>query len=240
MGAAMGQRGKGGGAKGAPRKWRVVVADDHEVVRHGVKNLVEAEEGFEVVGEAKNGREAVRLVEELKPDIVILDVAMPDLNGIEATRKIHTSCPQTRIVVFTMHEAENLVQEVFRAGAGAYVLKSDAGEHLLRALHAVIEGRHYFSSRVSELIFEGFLRTAGGGEKKDMEVGSGELARVTPREREIIQLLAEGKSNKEVAAILGISVKTAETHRAAIMRKLNLHSLSELVRYAVRNKIIEA
>ncbi|MCS7009089.1 MAG: response regulator transcription factor [Chthoniobacterales bacterium] len=233
------QKSKSASQKIPRKKFRILIADDHEIVRHGLRNLIESEENFQIIAEATNGRDAVQLANQLKPDIVVLDIAMPDLNGIEATRQIHAASPNTRIVVFTMHETENLVQEIFRAGANAYVLKSDAGSHLLKALQAVIEGRHFFSSKVSELIFEGFLRASQAPTTSTQPSISPETPRITTREREIIQLLAEGKSNKEVASILGISVKTAETHRAAIMRKLNLHSLSELVRYAIRNQIIE-
>ena len=214
----------------------VLIADDHEIVRHGVRNLIESEEGFAVVAEATSGRDAVKFCERFTPEIAILDLSMPDLNGMEATRQIRKLCPETRVLIFTMHETERLVQEVFQAGAHGYVLKSDAGKHLLHALRTVLKGEHFFSSKVTEVIFEGFLRSASGEQQR---ASQDESVRTTNREREIIQLLAEGKSNKEVATVLGISVKTAETHRAAIMRKLRLHSVSDLVRYAIRHHIIE-
>lgn len=216
---------------------RILVADDHEIVRHGVRNLLDSEEDMQVVGEASTGRDAVSLAAKHKPDVAILDLGMPDLNGMDATRQIRKQNPSVKVLIFTMHETERLVQEVFQAGAQAYVLKSDAGKHLVSAIRTIHEGQHFFSSKVTEVIFEGFLRSASG--EPSQEVAS-ESGRPTAREREIIQLIAEGKSNKEVAQVLGISVKTAETHRAAIMRKLNLASLSDLVRYAIRNNIIEA
>jgi DNA-binding NarL/FixJ family response regulator len=212
---------------------KIVIADDHEIVRQGVKNLVTNESDMAICGEATIGRDAVDLVTKLKPDVAILDISMPGLNGIEAARQILKAQPKTKILMFTMHEAEQLVHEVFNAGAHGYLLKSDAGRHLVAAIRTVASGSHYFSSKLSEVIFESFL-------KKDVpHLPADSQQKPSAREREIIQLLAEGKSNKEVATTLGISVKTAETHRAAVMRKLGLHSISELVRYAIRNHIIE-
>lgn len=218
-----------------PKTTKILIADDHEVVRHGVRDLIAAQPGWEICAEAENGRDAVRLVGELRPAVAILDLSMPGLNGMDAARQIRKLAPDTRILIFTMHETEELVREVFRSGAHGYVLKSDAGKHLVAAVHAVLEGRHFCSSKLSEWIFQGFLRAANG---EPLEAAPEEA--LTPREREIVQLLAEGQSNKEVAAQLGISVKTAETHRAVIMRKLHLHAFSDLVRYAIRNHIIEA
>lgn len=213
---------------------RIIIADDHEIVRQGVRNLVENEGDMEIVGEATVGRDAVDLVGRFNPDVAILDISMPGLNGIEAARQIVKSGAKTHILMFTMHEAEQLVHEVFSAGAKGYLLKSDAGRHLVSAIRTVAKGSHYFSSRLSEVIFESFLH------REVPHLPSESQPKPSSREREIIQLLAEGKSNKEVASTLGISVKTAETHRAAIMRKLGLHSISELVRYAIRNHIIQA
>jgi DNA-binding NarL/FixJ family response regulator len=217
-----------------PKKKKILVADDHEIVRSGVRNLLESHGGYVCCGEAASGREAVRMAEELQPDVAIVDVTMPELNGIEAARQILKLCPKTKVLVFTVHDAEQVVCEIFRTGAHGYVLKSDAGRQLLEAVECVLGGRHYFSSQISEVIFDSmrggeFPHTAGEDEEKP-----------TTREREIIQLLAEGHGNKEVADKLGISVKTVETHRAAIMRKLGLHSIGELVRYAIRNHIITA
>jgi len=215
-------------------KLRILVADDHEIVRQGVKNLIESEPDWELCGEATTGRDAVKLVETLEPDIAIIDLSMPDLNGLEATRHIRKLGKKTKVLIFSGHETERLVREVFDAGAFAYVLKSDAGKSLITAIRTISEGSHFFSSKVNEVIFEGFLK-ASAGEKNE---GSDAIL-PTAREREIIQLLAEGCSNKEVAAKLGISLKTAETHRSSIMRKLSLGSLSDLVRYAIRNGFVE-
>ncbi len=215
---------------------RILIADDHEVVRSGISGMLSRQDGWTVCGEAVNGREAVRMAGKLKPDVVIVDIAMPELNGIDATRQIRKELPESKILIFTMHDAERLVQEVFQAGADGYILKSDAGKHLIAAVTAVSEGRHFFSTKVGQLIFEGFLRSGASEGEDDSYNATG----LTARERETVQLLAEGRSNKEVATTLGISVKTAETHRAAIMRKLALATFSDLVRYAIRNKIIEA
>lgn len=217
----------------AKKEPTVLIADDHEIVRAGVRNLIESG-GYSCCGEASDGREAVRMAESLRPDVAILDVTMPELNGIEAAKQVLKLCPETKVLVFSVHDAEQVVVEIFRTGAHGYILKSDAGRQLLDAVKCVLDGKHYFSSQVSEVIFESMKNgnlphTATVGEDKP-----------TTREREIIQLLAEGSTNKEVAEKLGISVKTVETHRAAIMRKLGLHSIGELVRYAVRNHIIEA
>ncbi len=217
------------------KKVKILVADDHEIVRHGVENLINSEEDMEVSWSSTSGRDAVKLATKFNPDVVILDLGMPDLNGMDATRQIRKLCPNAKILIFTMHETERLVQEVFRAGAHAYVLKSDAGKFLLNAIRAVVAGEHFFSSRVNEVIFEGFLKSSVESPESEA-VPEG---RLTARERETVQLIAEGKSNKEVATVLGISVKTAETHRSTLMRKLNLHSVSELVRYAIRNEIIQ-
>lgn len=217
------------------KKARILIADDHEVVRHGVRNLINHEEDLSVVWEASNGREAVRIAEKNHPDVAIIDLVMADLNGMEATRQIRKASPETKLLIFTMHETERLVQEVFQAGAHAYVLKSDAGRLLVQAIRTVLQGEHFFSSKINEVIFEGFLRN----QSAKAEPTADDALRPTAREREIIQLLAEGKSSKEVATVLGISVKTVETHRAALMRKLDLHSISDLVRYAIRQHIIE-
>ncbi len=219
-------------------KLKILIADDHEIVRKGIAAMLSNEEGFEVCGQAVDGRDAVRLAEKLKPDIVLLDITMPELNGIDATRQIRRVAPEARVIIFTMHDAERLVHEVFQAGAFGYVLKSDVGTHLLAAVRKVGSGERYFSSKVSEMVFDAYLR-AGASEGGSRDAAAAEESRLSARERETVQLLAEGKSNKEVASTLGISVKTAETHRAAIMRKLGLAAFSDLVRYAIRNHIIE-
>jgi DNA-binding NarL/FixJ family response regulator len=214
---------------------RILVADDHEIVRQGLRGLVEAQPGWEVVGEAVDGREAVDQAKRLRPDVVVLDVSMPNLNGLEATRQIRKALPDTEVLVLTMHDSEPLVREVLEAGARGYVLKSDAGRELVTALETVHDHKPYLTSRVSEIVLDGFLRSGGTNEAATPP----RTVRLSPREREIAQLLAEGKSNKEVAVTLDISVKTAETHRTNLMRKLDLHSISELVRYAIRNKMVE-
>ena len=213
---------------------RILLADDHKVVRQGTRALLSAIPEWEIVGEADNGRDAVSLTAELKPDIVILDISMPELNGLDATRQIKKKSPETEVLIFTGQETEELVHDVFDSGARSYIMKTDAADHLIEALKALSEHKHFFTSRISEIVFAQYIQG-----KRALE-GTPEKSRLTDREREIVQLLAEGKSSKEIAMILGISVRTVETHRAAIMKKLGLKSFSELIRYAVRNKIIEA
>ncbi len=215
-------------------KTRILLADDHDIVRRGIKDLLEAEQKFEVCGEAATGRQAVEMADKLRPNVVLLDITMPELNGLEATRQIRKSLPNTEVLIFTMHETEQLVRDILAAGARGYVLKSDAARDLISAVEALSQHKPFFSPNVSESVLAGFLGEGG------VENGEGGAGRLSPRETEILQLLAEGKSNKETADVLGISVKTVETHRAAIMRKLNLHSFAELVRYAIRNKIVQA
>jgi DNA-binding NarL/FixJ family response regulator len=209
---------------------RILIADDHELVRRGLKGMLSEVPGWSVVAEAADGRRAAQLAGQHRPDIAILDLTMPELNGLDATRSILAATPQTRVLMLTAHESEQLVREVLAAGAQGYVLKSDAGRILVRAVEALLEGRSFFTSKVARLVLEGFLR---GG------TATAAAGALSGREREIVQLLAEGHSNKEVARALGISVKTAETHRSNIMRKMQFDSLSDLVRYAVRNKIVD-
>ena len=211
---------------------RIVIADDHEMVRRGLVATLADVERWTVVAQADNGREAAELVARHQPDIAILDLSMPELNGLDATRRILAARPETRVLILTAHESEQLVREVLAAGARGYVLKSDAGRILVRAVEALLEGQTFFTSKVARLVLEGYLR-GGGGETQEA------AQTLSAREREIVQLLAEGASNKDVARALGISVKTAETHRSNIMRKMQFASLSDLVKYAVRNKIIE-
>jgi DNA-binding NarL/FixJ family response regulator len=210
---------------------RIVIADDHEVFRHGLRAILESQPGWQVVGEAGDGRKAVELAREGKPDIVVLDISMPELNGLDATREILREAPGCEVLILTLHDSEQLAKEVLAAGARGYVLKSDAATDLVAAVNAL--GRHvpFFTSKVASMVLAGFLNSASG---ENRARSPGEL---TARERQVLQLLAEGKSNKEVANALGISVKTVETHRANIMHKLGLHSMTELVRYAMRNKI---
>jgi len=214
---------------------RIMIADDHEVVRHGVRSLIETHSGWEVCGEATNGREAVERALLLTPDIVVLDVGMPELNGLDSARQILKMAPRTEILMLTMHDSAQLVHEVVAVGARGYVLKSDAGRDLLAAIDALCRHKPFFAPSVAGVVLDGYRRSQDG--RSGLPSGNDPL---TPREREILQLLAEGKSNKEVAVALGISVKTAETHRTNVMRKLEMHSVSELVRYAIRNQIINA
>jgi DNA-binding NarL/FixJ family response regulator len=214
------------------RAARIVIADDHEMVRRGLVATLADVERWTVVAQADNGRAAAELVATHKPDIAILDLSMPELNGLDATRRILAARPETCVLILTAHESEQLVREVLAAGARGYVLKSDAGRILVRAVEALLDGQTFFTSKVARLVLEGYLR-GGGAEAQET------AQTLSAREREIVQLLAEGASNKEVARALGISVKTAETHRSNIMRKMQFASLSDLVKYAVRNKIIE-
>jgi len=213
---------------------RILVADDHEVVRRGVRGLVESRPDWIVCGEATNGREAVEQAGRLAPDVVILDIAMPELNGLEAARRIHKAAPRTEVLILTMHRSEELVRQVLAAGARGYLLKSDAGRDLLAAVDAVAGHRPFFTPRVGEQVVRGYL----AGDAASPVRGRSERE-LTGREREIVQLLAEGKSDKEIATRLGIQTKTVETHRANIMRKLGHHGLSDLVRYAIRNRLVE-
>jgi DNA-binding NarL/FixJ family response regulator len=212
---------------------RILVADDHELLRRGVRALLETHAGWEVCDEAVDGREAVEKAIRLRPDLVILDIAMPGLNGLEAARQIRKEAPGSEILILTMHDSEQVIQEVLAAGARGYVLKSDASRDLIAAVEALSHQKTFFTHRVTEMVLQTYL----GGGTGAVEPGESALL-LTPREREVIQLLAEGRSNKEVADILRISVRTAETHRTNIMRKLDCHSLSDLTRYAIRNNII--
>ncbi|HUB02568.1 MAG TPA: response regulator transcription factor [Terriglobales bacterium] len=211
---------------------RILVADDHEVVRKGVCALLGSHPGWEVCCEVADGRQAVEKTAEMKPDIVILDIGMPRLNGLEAARQILRADPRQRILVLTISDAEQMVQEVLKAGARGFLLKSDAAKEVVSAVDALLHDRTYFNSRVGEMVLTRFLHRGNAPE------GDYGLPALTPREREVLQLLAEGQTTKEVAATLHLSVKTAETHRSNLMRKLGLHNVSELVMYAVRNNII--
>lgn len=215
--------------------YRILIADDHEIVRQGLKSIMKAQPDWEIVGEAITGREAVELSRQRKPHLVIMDIGMPELNGLEATRQILKEFPAMEVLVLTMHESEQLIREVLATGARGYILKSDAGRELVAAVDALRQHRPYFTTKVSEMVLTEYLHR---GPRTEEPEDTTRLS-LTPREREIVQLLAEGKSNKEVATALDISVKTAETHRARIMAKLGLRSIGELVRYAVRNRIVE-
>ena len=219
---------------------RLLVADDHEIMRKGIRSLLEAQPGWQVTAEASDGREAVEKARELKPDVTVLDISMPSLNGLEAARQMIKNDARAKILILTQHESDPLIREVLDAGARGYVLKSDASRDLITAVNAVRSNKTFFTAKVAQIVLDGYLdkkvKKAAPTEERKEDARS----RLTPRQREIVQLLAEGKSSKEVAVALGLSVKTAETHRANIMRRLDCHSISELVRYAVRNNIIEA
>jgi DNA-binding NarL/FixJ family response regulator len=214
--------------------FRILVADDHEVVRRGLCALLRAQPDWEVCGEASNGREAVEQAVKLRPEVVILDIGMPNLNGLEATRQILKENPRIKVLILTLHDSDQVVQQVLNAGARGFLLKSDAARDLVAAVEALRRDKIYFTPKVASMVLDGYLRRDNAPVPQDIPGRS----RLTPREREIVQLLAEGKSSKEVAVALGLSVKTAETHRSNIMRKLALHSVSDLVLYAVRNNIV--
>jgi DNA-binding NarL/FixJ family response regulator len=214
----------------------ILIADDHDLMRRGVRTLLEAHPGWEICAEAPTGREAVSKAEELKPDIVILDISMPDLNGLEAARRIRSASPNTEILILSVHYSDQLIRELLEAGVRGYIIKSDSDRDLIIAVETLANHKPFFTPRATEVIL-GNLNM--GGPPTRAQVPATLRERLTSREREIVQLLAEGKSSKEVASSLCISVKTAETHRANIMRKLQLHTVTELVRYAVRNQIIE-
>jgi DNA-binding NarL/FixJ family response regulator len=211
---------------------RVLVADDHAIVRRGLRALVESQPDWEVCAEASNGREAVEMVEQLAPDVAIVDIGMPVLNGLETTRKIVQTYPRTQVLILTMHQSDEVVREVLRAGARGYVLKSDADQHLIAAIETLLQHKPFLTSDVTNTVLMKYLN---GHDAADVEPDT----RLTPREREIVQLLSEGKTNKEIAVVLDISTRTVETHRANIMHKLGMESLSDLVHYAIRNKIVD-
>ncbi len=213
-------------------KIRILLADDHSIVRRGLQYLLERSPDLEVVGEAADGREAVKLATELSPDVVVMDIAMPQLNGIEATAQIVKRSPKTGVVILSMYSDEEYILRALTAGAKGYLLKDSAESDLLRAVEAVAQGKTFFSPAIAQALLEDYVRMLQQRGLKD----SYDL--LTDREKEILQLLAEGKSNKEVAALLNLSVYTVETHRANLMQKLNLHNTAELVLYAVRKKIV--
>jgi DNA-binding NarL/FixJ family response regulator len=212
-------------------KLRILIADDHEVVRHGLCTLLQSHEGWEICGEAKDGREAVAMAKQMKPDVVIVDVGMPNLNGLAATRQLTQQNPQQKIIVLTITDSDQVIREALDAGARGFVLKSDAARDLVSAVEALQRNRMFFTPRVNDMVLAGFLDK---GHK-----GSPKLPKLTPREHEVVQLLAEGKSSKEVASLLNLSTKTAETHRSNIMRKLGFHSIRDIVVYAIKNNIIQ-
>lgn len=214
------------------RTIRVLLADDHNLIRAGLRLVVSQQPDFQVAGEAENGRQAVALAEQLKPDVVVMDIKMPDLNGIEACHQIRETLPDTQVVMLSMHSDETYVLRALKAGARAYLLKDSAEADLARAIRAAVDGKSFFSPAVGKVLLEDYMRKLQRTGAED----SYEL--LSPREREILQVVAEGKSSKEIANSLNLSIYTVETHRAKIMQKLNLRSMPELILYAVRKGII--
>lgn len=214
---------------------RILIADDHDVMREGTRAVIERQPGWEVCGIAGNGREAVAQAIQLQPDVVIMDMTMPELNGLDAAVQIKRRLPRTEILMFTAHETDELIREAFEVGVKSFIFKSEAHTYLVEAIQSLSQHKPFFTNKVSEVLFAEIL------DRSEAKPHAAQTSkRLTAREREIVQLLAEGRNNKEVAGVLGISVRTAETHRASILRKLSLDSLASLVRYAIRNKIIEA
>ena len=216
---------------------RLLVADDHDIVRRGVRTLLEEQPGWEVAAEAADGREAVEKAKLVHPDVTILDLSMPGLNGLEAAREILKSV-ETKVLILTMYDSDPLIRQTLEAGAQGYLLKSDAGRDLVSAVEALQHNKTFFTPKVAQMVLEGYLGRPSKENEGDRNRKNG--LRLTSRQKQILQLLAEGRSSREVAVALNISVKTAETHRANIMRRLDCHSVTELVRYAIRNHIIEA
>ena len=210
------------------KRTRILLVDDHAVVRQGFKMILGAQSDMEIVGEAANGREAVELAAQLKPDIVVMDVAMPELNGIEATRRVIASDPHTRVIALSMHKDSVYVREILRAGARGYLLKDSGADDLVKAIRAVAGGESYLSPAVSNAVLDDYRQHV-----------TNPIDLLTSREREVLQMLAEGKTNKEIAVVLNLSVYTVDAHRGRIMEKLNLHSINELVRFAVRKGLID-
>jgi DNA-binding NarL/FixJ family response regulator len=208
---------------------RILIADDHDVVRSGLRAILEAHPGWEIVAEAANGREAIKKALETKPDVAVIDYSLPLLNGIEATRQIRKREPRTEVLIFTMHDEEILIRNVLEAGALGYLLKADAKRYVVAAVEALAEHKPFFTARVSQTLLASFLGKRGAASDQIL----------SPREESVIKLIAEGHGNKEIAEVLSISLKTVESHRASALRKLKLSSTADLVRYAIRNKLVE-
>ncbi len=211
---------------------RIVLADDHQVLREGICSLLEKQGNIEVVAQAENGRKAVRLVRDLQPDIIIMDIAMPDLNGIEAARQIKAESPEVKIIALSMHSDRRFVAEMLKAGANGYLLKNSAFQQLTNSIRTVMEGRNYLSPEIGEIVLDDYIK----------KITANETSRVSPltsREREVLQLIAEGNSTKEIASNLSVSIKTADTHRQQVMKKLNCRSVAELTKYAIREGITQ-
>jgi DNA-binding NarL/FixJ family response regulator len=208
---------------------RILIADDHDVVRSGVRTILEGRPGWEVVGEARDGKEAIDQALSIRPDIVVLDYGLPLVNGVEATRQIKARVPRVEVLIFTMHDTDSLVRDVLEAGARGFLLKSDARQFLVSAVESLAAHRPFFTGNVSEALLESYLAK-----------GCTHASVLSSREKAVVQLIAEGKTNKQIADILSISTKTVETHRATALRKLNLDTTAALIRYAIRNKIVDA
>lgn len=206
----------------------ILIADDHEVVRSGLRSILEAHDGWQVIAEADNGKDAIRLATEQSPNVAIVDYSLPLINGIEVARNIKVRRIETEVLIFTMHDSDVLVKEAFQAGARAFLLKSDAKHHLMSAVESLMNHRPFFTGHISEKMLASFL-----------SINDGPKVVLSPREKNVIQLISEGHSNKGMSRILNLSVKTIETHRASAMRKLSVNSTAELVRYAIRNMLIE-
>jgi DNA-binding NarL/FixJ family response regulator len=215
---------------------QILVADDHDIMRRGLRSLLESQPGWQVCGEAHTGAEAVELAEKLKPHVAILDIAMPEMNGLDAAKQIRQNSATTEILVLSMHYSDQLIRDIVDAGVRGYIIKSDSDRDLVVAVRALANHKPFFTPHATELMLSSLGDVHGAIPESSDEIKQ----RLTPREREIVQLISEGRNSKDVAVSLGISVKTAETHRANIMRKLRVHTVSELVRYALRNKIIQA
>jgi DNA-binding NarL/FixJ family response regulator len=214
-----------------PAELKILVADDHELMRRGVRSLLEAEVGWKVVGEASNGQELLKKAQETRPDVVVMDIAMPLLNGLEALRRLKKMLPSAKVLILSMYDSEQVARAALEAGARGYVTKADTARDLVLAIESLCRNKTFFTSRVDQLVLESYLQEESTGRKMPAD-------RLTTRQREIVQLLAEGKTSKEVAAHLSVSVKTVETHRANIMKRLACHSVSDLVVYAIRNGIM--
>jgi two-component system response regulator NreC len=212
------------------KRLRILIADDHGLVRRGIREVLHSRPGWRVVGEAANGHEAVAKAIELKPDVAVVDIGMPELDGIEAARQIREAIPETKILVLTMNESDYLIRRALDAGANGYVLKSDLTDSLPKAVEAIVAGKRFLTPKVSEIVLEGFLKTKGQHQPVEWK-----HTRTSPRETEIIRLLAAGRANKEIAELLKIKVRTVETHRSKIMLKLGIHSLAELIHFAFRH-----
>jgi DNA-binding NarL/FixJ family response regulator len=217
------------------KRLRILIADDHGLVRRGAREVLNSRHGWRVVGEAANGREALEKAIDLKPDIAVIDLGMPDLDGIEVTRQVRKAVPEIKVLVLTMHDSDQMVRRALEAGAHGYLLKSDLTNSLPKAVKTISEGKRFFTPEVSEIVLEGFLK------KKDQHhLAEGKGTRTTPRETEVMSLLAAGKTNREIATLLHITVRTVETHRSKIMLKLGIHSLAELIHYAMDHGIATA